>query len=71
MQEKLEEIKETLFEIKLDLREHMRRTDINETMLKEQKKITEPMWKAYIGAKWSIAAIITIGTIVGMYMRIL
>lgn len=39
-----------------DIRHHIKRTDQNEMMLK-------PMWKAYIGIRWSIGAILCLGAL--------
>lgn len=70
MEEKLDKIAEDIFEMKLDLREHMRRTEVNESQLNEYRRQLEPMWKAYIGAKWSVGAIVTVLTILSMWFKL-
>lgn len=77
MENKIEEIRDHIYEIKLDLREHIRRTAQNEEMIAllrkdiELEKISiEPMKKAFIGAKWSISAIITICTILAVVLKL-
>jgi len=76
MENKIDEIREHIYEIKLDLREHMRRTSQNEEMirilkadLETERENLEPMKKAFIGAKWSISAVITICTILAVVLK--
>jgi hypothetical protein len=78
METKIDEIREHIYEIKLDLREHIRRTDQNEEMIKllkveidQEKKLTDPVRKAYIGAKWSIAAVAFIAGMAATLSRFL
>jgi hypothetical protein len=71
MEQKLDEIKEHIYEIKLDLREHMRRTEAAEELIKSQKTQLDPMWRAFIGAKWSLAALATVGSLYLMYSKII
>ena len=77
MENKIDEIREHIYEIKLDLREHIRRTDQNEEMIvllrkdiELEKLNLEPMKKAFIGAKWSLSAIITICTILVVVLKV-
>jgi hypothetical protein len=72
MERKIDEIREHIYEIKIDLKEHMARTEQNEEMIsllrKEvnaEKQLTDPVKRAYIGAKWSISAIVVLSTIAG------
>jgi len=51
MEKKIDDIKETLVEIKADLKYHIKRTD-------ELEKMTTPVYRAYNGAKWAIGAVI-------------
>lgn len=76
MEKKIDEIRDHIHEIKLDLREHMHRTEQNEEMinilkqeLNEEKKLSDPVRRAYIGAKWSISAIVILATIAGAIVR--
>ena len=78
MEKKIDEIRDHIYEIKLDLRDHIRRTEQNEEMIKllkdeldEEKKLSDPVRRAYIGAKWSISAIIVLATIAGVLVRFL
>jgi chromosome segregation ATPase len=70
MEQKLNEIKEDITEIKLDLKEHMYRTELNEQMLEEFKSKITPLEKAYIGIKWTMGTLIAVGTIAVMFVRI-
>ena len=70
MEEKIDEIREHIYEIRSDLREHMRRTELNELQLNEYSQQMEPMWKAYVGAKWSVGAIITTLTILSLWFKL-
>lgn len=76
MENKIDEIRESIYEIKLDLREHMRRTSQNEEMirlireeLKEERELNDPVRKAFIGAKWSMSAVVFICTVVAIIIK--
>lgn len=78
MEQKIDEIREHIYEIKLDLREHIRRTDQNEEMIKllkqeieVERQKSEPVRKAYIGAKWSIAALVTVASLLAAFSKFL
>ena len=70
MEHKIDDIKEAIVEIKLDLREHMARTRANEEIIQELRKQSDPMWKAYIGIKWSIGAIIMLAALLTSIAKI-
>ena len=70
MEKKLDEIKEHIYEIKLDLREHMARTEIAEKHLKLLENEFEPVRKAYNGAKWASGTIIILGAVVTSLVKL-
>ena len=77
LENKIDEIKDHIYDIKMDLREHMRRTAQNEDMilmLKEEIKIerdlNDPVRKAYIGAKWSMSAVVFLCTVAVIFLKI-
>lgn len=53
----LYELKETQIRIEEDIRHHIRRTDKLEEM-------TSPIYKTYIGVRWSLGAIIAMGAVI-------
>lgn len=63
MKEHIFQIKDDLAEIKADLKEHMRRTEAAEQKL-------DPMWKAYVGVKWSFGAIIGLAALLTALAKI-
>lgn len=76
MENKIDEIREHIYEIKIDLRDHIRRTEQNEEMIKllkdeidEEKKLSDPVRRAYIGAKWSVSAVLVVATLAGMVAK--
>lgn len=70
MENKLDEIRDHIYEIKLDLREHMARTAVAEENLKLLKHELEPIRKAYIGTKWAVATIISLGAVVAALAKL-
>lgn len=71
MEAELKEIKETLYEIKLSLNEHIRRTEIAEEGIKLLRVRLEPVEKAYVGIKWSIGLLIAAGGIAAALSRLM
>lgn len=76
MEHKLDEIKDHIYEIKLDLREHIRRTAQNEEMIKllreelnAERELNDPVRKAFIGAKWSMSAILFCCTVLAIFLK--
>jgi len=65
--EKLVEIRESQIRMEDDLKYHIKRTDLLEERIDSELK---PVHKAYIGAKFSIGAIITLGAILGALAKI-
>ena len=66
----MDEIKRDITEIQIsqvkmakDVETHIMRTN-------KLQEMTEPMYKAYIGVKWSIGAIICLGFIIGAIAKI-
>lgn len=77
MENKIDEIREHIYEIKLDLREHIRRTAQNEEMIRllrqeiaDERELNDPVRKAFIGAKWSMSAIIFVCTVVAIFLKL-
>jgi len=77
MEKKIDEIRDHIYEIKLDLKEHMKRTEQNEIMIKllsdrldDEEAETAPVKKAFHGAKWSIGALLLAGSLATMIMKI-
>lgn len=77
MENKIDEIRENIYEIKLDLREHIRRTAQNEEMIRllreelnEEKDLNDPVRKAFIGAKWSMSAILFLCTLAAIFLKL-
>jgi len=70
MESKIDEIREHIHEIKLDLKEHMSRTRVNEESLDLLKGELRPISKAYVGIKWSISAIIVSGMLISAALKI-
>lgn len=77
MENKIDEIREHIYEIKLDLREHIRRTAQNEEMIRllreeieKERELNDPVRKAFIGAKWSMSAIIFICTVIAIFLKL-
>jgi hypothetical protein len=76
MENKIEEIREHIYEIKLDLREHIRRTAQNEEMIRLLKaeiaaehQLNDPVRRAFIGAKWSMSAVIFVCTVIAIFLK--
>lgn len=63
MEKKIDEIRDHIVEIKLDLREHMKRTEYAEEKISILKQELTPVRKAYIGIKWSMGAIVLAGAV--------
>ena len=65
--DKLIEIRESQIRIEDDLRYHIKRTDLLEGKLDEEleeiKEELKPIHKAYLGVKFSVGAIITLGAL--------
>ena len=59
----LKEIRECQIRIESDIKHHIDRTDRLQNM-------TEPMYKAFIGTKWSIGAILTLGFLITAIAKI-
>ncbi len=77
MENKIDEIREHIYEIKMDLREHMRRTSQNEEMIKlireelrEERELNDPVRKAFIGAKWSMSAVVFVCTVIAIFLKL-
>lgn len=70
MEDKVDKVLEEIQEIKIDLKEHMHRTDQNETLIIMNQKAIEPIQKAYIGIKWSIGGIIGVGMLITALLKI-
>lgn len=71
MEKKLEEILEHIYEIKLDLREHIRRTEQNEEMISQIKSELDPIKNHFVGIKWVIGTILTCGSLAGAILAIM
>ncbi len=59
----LQTIRESQIRMEADIAQHIKRTELLEDM-------TKPMYKAYIGAKWSIGAMLTAGGILLTILKI-
>lgn len=64
MEDKLDRILSEIVEIKLDLREHMLRTEQNEKLIAHLDTTITPISKAYTGIKWTATALIAAASIV-------
>jgi hypothetical protein len=59
----LKTIRESQIRMEEDVRHHIKRSD------KHEEKIV-PLWTAYIGARWTVAAILTTGAVVAAILKI-
>lgn len=71
MERKLDEILESIHEIKADLRYHIKRTDGVEEQIVLMKKEYDPVSKAYNGLKWSAGAIVGLAAVLTALSKIL
>ena len=62
MDDRLDKIVSDINDIKLDLREHMHRTNQNEAMIKELTETLHPMAVAYQGVKWTAGVLVGLAT---------
>lgn len=69
MEKKLDEVLIQIYEIKADLREHMRRTDGVEEQIRVLKDEFDPIRKTYIGVKWSVGAVVITLTLVSTILK--
>ena len=66
IREKLGEIRESQVRMEGDIKYHIKRTNLLEERL--ERELT-PTYKAYVGAKWSVAAVIILGSIVSAILK--
>jgi len=59
----LDTIEKCIIRMEEDIRHHIKRTDTLQDMV-------EPIYKAFIGVKWSAAAVVTALTILGGVLRL-
>lgn len=71
MEQKLDQIMESIHEIKADLKYHIKRTDGVEEQILIMKKEYDPVSKAYTGIKWSVGAVITLSAVVTALSKLL
>ena len=57
IKDNLGDMKESQIRMEKDLKYHIKRTD-------QLEEMTKPIYRAFIGAKWSIAAILTLAALV-------
>jgi hypothetical protein len=68
---KLDRILEEIGEIKLDLREHMLRTEQNEEMIEKLNTMVSPLYRSYVGITWVVCAAIGIATVASTVLKFL
>lgn len=56
-------IRESQVRMEEDVKHHIKRTDDNEKML-------FPMWKAFVGIKWCLGAIVVLGALAASIAKI-
>lgn len=71
MEDKVDKVLEEIVEIKIDLKEHMYRTELAEQRIEANTQDLLPVKKAFIGMKWSIGAVITLGAVLTALSKIL
>lgn len=64
MEQKIDKILEEITDIKLDLKEHILRTEQNELMIKHLESRLYPINNAYSGIKWILGTLLGAATIV-------
>lgn len=70
-EQKLDKIVADIGEIKLDLREHMMRTEQNEQMIEKLNTMVSPLYRSYVGITWVICSLVGIATIVSTVSKFL
>lgn len=71
MNDKIDKICNDINEIKVDLREHMLRTEQNEVLIGKLESMVSPLYRSYVGITWVVCSLIGIATIVSTVSKFL